>query len=105
MTTRTDDRTVVAACGWAESMAGIMRAYADDLDRLARDVRQDMVEYAPGEWGPWAPEEAGRYVAAMIRSWVGAVAQHGYDFQACEVCGVPGQWHEDNGHYPQAVTA
>mgnify|MGYP007090105124 FL=1 len=101
MMTRTDDRTVVAATGWAESVAGIMRAYADDLDRLAREVRADLVEYAPGEWGPWQPEEAGRYVAAMIRSWSAAVAGHAYDYQACEVCGVPGQWHEDNGHYPQ----
>lgn len=92
MATRTDDPTLDAAAGWAESVARNMREAADRLDEVAEQVR-----YADDTTA------AGRYVAAVIRDRVAGVVIGAYDVQACAVCGDPAQWHDHatTDHYPQ----
>ena len=88
---RTDERTVEAAARWAESVARVMRDFSYELESLALRARHRE-----------DPEDAGRYVASMIRAKMHHLAIHAYDFQSCQECGIPGQWHRtDDDHYPQ----
>ena len=90
---RTDDYTLEAVAGWAESVARSMREAADRLDDVAARAR-----YADNVG------QEGRYVATIIRARVLGVAVTAYDVQSCEVCHEPAQWHDHarTDHYPQA---
>lgn len=87
---RTDEHTAQTAASWADSVARVMRDYSYELESVARRATYK------------DPEDAGRYVASMIRAKMHHLAIHAYDFQSCQECGVPGQWHRtDDDHYPQ----